>query len=94
MSKSLGNVEPALAAGVERAVSTLPDTIGLTSLRALAWPMAQLLADGARLNLMSLEALAAARDLDAEICLAEVDVDQQLVDAARARGVEVRFVDS
>jgi hypothetical protein len=56
--------------------------------------MAQLLADGARLNLMSLEALAAARDLDAEICLAEVDVDQQLVDAARARGVEVRFVDS
>jgi hypothetical protein len=92
LSKSLGDLDPTLAAGVVGAVTTLPDTIGLASLRLLAWPMAQLLADGARLNLMSLEAVAAAQHLGAEICLAEDDVNPQIVEAAAARDVVVRIV--
>jgi hypothetical protein len=61
----------------------LPESIGLMSLRELAWPMTQLLQDGVRLNLMSLEALAAAEDQRAELCLAAADENPQLLDAAR-----------
>ncbi|MDP8961236.1 MAG: hypothetical protein M3N32_06445 [Actinomycetota bacterium] len=48
----------------------LPLSIGLTSLRSLGRHMADLVGNGARLNLLSLEALAAAEQLGAEICLA------------------------
>jgi hypothetical protein len=41
---------------------------------------------------MSLEAVAAAQHLGAEICLAEDDVNPQIVDAAAARDVVVRIV--
>jgi hypothetical protein len=61
MSKSLGKVDARIANAAVRAVIELPDTIGLVSLRSLGWPMASLIADGVRLNLLSLEALAAAR---------------------------------
>ena len=66
MSRRLGRADPVVAASATRAITTLPETIGLVSLRELAWPMAQLLQDGVRLNLMSLEALAAAEDQGAE----------------------------
>ena len=74
------------------AISSLTHEVGLLSLRELSWPMARLLVDGVRLNVMSLEALAAAELLDAEICLAEFDRNVPLVSAARAREVPVRFV--
>ena len=70
----------------------LPETINLISLRELAWPIAQLLSDGVRLNLMSLEALAAAEQLGAEICLAIADENPQLIAAAQQRGIPTRLV--
>jgi hypothetical protein len=92
MSRSLGNADPGLGAAAVRGVTALPDTIGLTSLRELAWPMAQLIDDGVRLNLMSLEALAAAERLDASICLAEADENRPLLGAAGQRGVPIRLI--
>lgn len=92
ISRSLGDVDARLAAATVGAVADLPETIVLTSMRSLAWPMGQLIADGARLNLMSLEALAAARHLDAEICLAVADENPPLVAASRAHDVPVRLI--
>jgi hypothetical protein len=92
MSKSLGKVDARIANAAVRAVIELPDTIGLVSLRSLGWPMASLIANGVRLNLLSLEALAAAEMLDAEICLAEADNNPTLLEAASLRGVSVRLV--
>lgn len=94
MSKSLGDVDPDAARSAVRAVTELPDTIGLTSLRSLAWPMAQLVAGGVRIDLMSLEALAAAEQLSAEICLAAADHNPQLKAAASRRGVPVRLIEA
>lgn len=93
LSRSLGSVSADVGAAVLRAVTSLPESVGLVSLRELAWPMALLLGDGARLNLMSLEALAAAELLDAELCLATVDDNRPLRRAAEARGRTVRLVD-
>jgi hypothetical protein len=92
LSRRLGGADPHVAAKAARAITTLPETIGLMSLRELAWPMAQLLHDGVRLNLMSLEALAAAELQRAELCLAAADENPQLLDAAAARGVPARLV--
>jgi hypothetical protein len=92
MSRSLGGVGPGLAAAAVSAITALPHTIGLTSLRSLAWPMATLVADGARLNLMALEALAAAQHLDAELCLAETDDNPPLRQAARQRHMPLRLI--
>ena len=92
MSRRLGRAEPVVAAAAARAITTLPATIGLVSLRELAWPMAQLLQDGVRLNLMSLEALAAAEDQDAELCLAAADENPQLLAAAASRSTPARLV--
>jgi hypothetical protein len=75
-----------------RAATTLPESIGLISLRDLAWPMAASLASGARLDLMSLEALTAAEHLGAEICLAAADDNDPLRAAASDAGVAVRTV--
>jgi len=92
ISRRLGHVEEAVAADVIRAVIELPDAIELVSLRSLGWPMAELLHEGARLNLLSLEALAAAKHLGAEICLAEVDDNRPLMTSSRASGVVVRLI--
>jgi hypothetical protein len=93
LSGRIGRADPSVGAAVIRAVTALPSTVGLLSWRELAWPMAQLLDDGVRLNLLSLEALAAAEHLDAELCLAAVDENPQLIAAARGRGVPTRLVD-
>ena len=66
----------------------------MVSLRTLGWPMAELLSGGFRLNLLSLEAIAAARAIDAEICLAEADRNEALLDAARTLGLNVRTVEA
>lgn len=92
MSRRLGDVDGDVAAKVIRSVIDLPGSIELVSLRALGWPMGQLVHAGARLNLLSLEALAAAQHLRAEICLAEVDDNGPLRSAAHDLGVPVRTI--
>ena len=74
------------------AVAELPEDIELVSLRALAWPMGELVHAGTRLNLLSLEAVAAARHLRAELCLAEADDNEPLRIAAGALGVPLRVI--
>ncbi len=64
------------------AVIELPETIELVSLRTLGGPMGDLVHSGARLNVLALEALAAARHLSAEVCLAEADDNALLRSAA------------
>jgi hypothetical protein len=94
LSRRLGAVDDEIAAGVLGAVIDLPDTIELVSLRTLGWPMAELVHGGARLNLLSLEALAAARHLAADLCLAESDDNAPLRAVAGSFGVIVRTVDA
>lgn len=92
MSRQLGEVDHAIASDVLGAVIDLPDTIQLVSLRTLGWPMGELIHAGARLNLLSLEALASARHLSAEVCLAEADHNAPLHAAAEDFGVSVRIL--
>ncbi|MGH9054257.1 MAG: hypothetical protein ACRDYY_00060 [Acidimicrobiales bacterium] len=92
-SRALGRADPPVAAAAIEAVTRLPDSIELLSLRELAWPMARLVDDGVRLNLMSLEALAAAEHLQAELCLAVADENPPLLAAAQTRTTAVRLLD-
>ena len=92
LSRALGAVSSDVATETIRSVVTLPEWIQLTSLRTLGWPMATTLAAGDRLNLLSLEALSAASHLGAEICLAAVDDNPPLQDAARRKGIPVRVL--
>jgi hypothetical protein len=91
-SRALGRVDPLVAAAAIEAVTRLPDSIELLSLRELAWPMARLVDDGVRLNLVSLEGLAAAEHLDAELCLGAAGENPPLLAAARARITTVRIL--
>ncbi|WP_419554639.1 hypothetical protein [Candidatus Poriferisodalis sp.] len=90
MSRRLGGVSPEVAAEVIAAVIELPASIELVPLRAIGWPMGELVRDGARLNLLSLEALAAARFLDAEICYAQANENEPLIDAAHTHAIPIR----
>ena len=92
-SRSLGRADPPTAAAAIEAVTRLPDSIELLSLRELAWPMARLVDDGVRLNLMSLEALAAAEYLEADLCLAVADENPPLLAVANARTTALRLLD-
>lgn len=92
MSRQLGGVTPDVAAEVIAAVIELPTSIELLSLRALGWSMGELIRDGARLNLLSLEALAAARFLDAEICCAHANENEPLMEAARTHAIPIRSI--
>lgn len=92
LSQALGGADPQLGSAAIRATVALPETIGLISLRDLAWPMARLIDEGIRLNLLSLEAIAAADSIGAEICLAAVDTNPPLIAAAGSRGIPVRLV--
>ena len=92
MSRSLGDVDPEVAASAVRAIIDLPDAIGLISLRTLGWPMADLVSSGVRLNLLALEALAAAEHHGADLCLASADKNRPLLEAATARGVTLRLI--
>jgi hypothetical protein len=91
-SRALGRADPLVATAAVEAVTRLPDSIGLVSLRDLAWPMARLVDDGIRLNLMSLEALAAAEHLGAELCLASSDRNPLLLAAAQSRATPTRLL--
>ncbi len=92
MSRRLSGLAPPAAAAAIASVVRLPADIEMVSLRELGWPMAELLTGGLRLNLLSLEALAAARVLGAEVCLAEADHNEALIDAAGALELNVRTV--
>jgi hypothetical protein len=92
LSRTLGSADATVAASAVRAITTLPESIGLLSLRELAWPMARLIDAGVRLNLMSLEALAAVEQQGAELCLATTDENPPLLAAAAARGAQARLV--
>lgn len=92
MSRRLGAVDDAVAADVLSASSTFPTTSHWYSLRTVGWPMGELVHVGARLNLLSLEALAAARHLSAEICLAAGDDIAPLRATAKTFQVSIRTV--
>jgi hypothetical protein len=55
--------------------------------------MAALISGGVRLNLLSLEALAAAEHLGASLALSAADHNAPLLDAARSRSVAVRTIE-
>ena len=92
MSRQLGNVDDTIAAEVLGAIIDLPDTIEVVSLRTLGWPMGSLAHGGLHLNLLSLEALAAARHLAADICLTQADDNAPLRAAAKHSGVKIRTI--
>jgi hypothetical protein len=92
MSRLIGNADESVGGAAVGAVIELDQTVGLISLRQLGWPMAQLLTEGYRLNLLSLEALAAAEYLGADLCLAAIDDNATLTAAATERGVSVRVM--
>jgi hypothetical protein len=93
MSRRLVGTTPAVAAAAQQSVIDLPHDIGLISLREVAWPMARLVVSGAQLNLLSLEALAAAGHVGGVLCLARADENRPLLDAAAARGIPARVID-
>jgi hypothetical protein len=73
------------------AATVLPHNVRLLSLRQLAWPMGEVLAEE-RLNLMALEALAAGRLLEATICIFEGNESPRFRTAAEGLGVTVLTV--
>ena len=94
MSRRLSGLAPAAASAAIASVVRLPADIEMVSLRTLGWPMAEVLSGRSRLNLLSLEAIAAARVLDTEICLTPADRNESLMDAARTLGVSVRIIEA
>lgn len=92
LSSRLNAVAGNVASEAIVSVTELPDSIGLLSLRTLGWPMAKLVSAGARLNLLSLEALAAATHLQAEICLAPADHNRPLHQHAAQHNLPVRVI--
>ncbi len=86
------SVDATIGTRLAASAAILPPEVDLISLRDLAWPMAQILADGERLNLLSLEALAAAEHLGAEMWLGVDDQNPPLIDAAARRGVTVKLI--
>ena len=92
LSRRLGGIEAEVATDVIASVIELPPTIELVSLRELGWPMGELTSREIRLNLLSLEALAAARHLGAEICLAASDDNKPLMNVAHRLAIPVRRI--
>jgi hypothetical protein len=91
-TRRIDGATPETASLAIRSIIELPASIGLISLRDLGWPMATLVAEGARLNLLSLEALSAARELDATIWLSRRGANPGLIDAAESIGRAVRIL--
>ena len=69
----------------------LPGSVGIVSVRELAWSMALIMRDH-RLNLLQLEAIAAARRIGGTICVWDRDESPQLRRAADILGVPVLAV--
>ncbi len=92
LARHLGGAGSSIALAAVRAATTLPETVGLLSWRELAWPVSRLMTEGLRLDLLSLEALAAAEQRGAELCLASTDDNPLLLAAAAARSTPARLV--
>ena len=92
LSRSLGRADADIAAAAVRAATALPETIGLVSLRELSWPMADCSPTGQAQPDVA-RSSAAAEHLDAEICLASVDENPPLIEAAASRNVATRLID-
>jgi hypothetical protein len=88
LSGRLRRLPPLEARRLVAAVTELPRWIRLMSLRQVAWPMGEILAEE-RLNLMALEALAAGRLLGATICVFEGNDSPRFRSAAERLGVTV-----
>lgn len=69
LSGTFTELPPRLRSRAMESLLELPAEIGLVSMRALAPLIGQLRRRHRRLNLLSIEALAAALHLDAEVCL-------------------------
>lgn len=91
LSGPFASAEPAIRARAASALVQLPDGVALLSLRDLAPTMAELV-ERHRLNAMSLEALASAVVLGADIALAVEGENPSLIDAAGQKGCVVRIV--
>ena len=90
-SRRLGAAEPAIARRAIAAAIELPPTIGLVSLRTLGWPMAEILTSVSA-NLLTLEALAAARTLVATIVVAKRNDGPYLRRHAKQLAISVRSI--
>jgi hypothetical protein len=92
LSGPLGQLPADLRSGVTSKLVALPASIGLTSLRDLAWDMGTLV-HRHPLNLIALEALAAARHIGAGICVGAGNVSPRLEAAALAEQVRFRVIE-
>ena len=91
LSGPLAELPANLRTGVTAKLVALPPSIGLTSLRDLAWDMG-ILVHRHPLNLTSLEALAAARHVGAGICVGR-NISPRLEAAALAEHVQFRVIE-
>ena len=92
LSGPLAELPADLRSGVTAKLVALPASIGLTSLRDLAWDMGNLV-HRHPLNLIALEALAAARHVGAGICVGTGNTSPRLEAAARAERLRFRVID-
>ena len=91
LSGPFEGLPPVVRAAAASALVDLPDSIGLRSLRTLAPRMADLV-ERHPLNLISLEALAAATDLGATVVLDSSNRSPTLLAALEATGIRCRVV--
>ena len=92
LSGPLAELPAGLRTGVTAKLVALPASIGLISFRDLAWDMGNLV-HRHPLNLIALEALAAARHVGAGICVGAANVSPRLEAAALAEHVRFRIID-
>ena len=92
LSGPLAELPADLRSGVTAKLVSLPASIELISLRDLAWDMGNLV-HRHPLNLIALEALAAARHVGAGICVGTGNISPRLEAAARAERVRFRIID-
>jgi hypothetical protein len=93
LSGPLAELPAELRSGVTAKLVSLPAGIGLVSMRELAWDMGTLV-HRHPLNLIALEALAAARHVAAAICVGTGNVSPRLEAAARMEQVRFRVIDA
>jgi hypothetical protein len=91
LSGPFAAAEPRIKARAATAMVRLPENVGLMSLLELAPVMADLI-ERHRLNILSLEALAAAISLDSDIAIAIGSENPTLMQAAEHEGVRVHLV--
>ena len=91
LSAAVADLADADALGVLAHVVALPDEVGIVSMRDLAWPMAAVLEEH-RLNLIGLEAVAAAQHVGGALCLSAGDDSPPIRHAATSVGIRYETV--